>query len=83
VLSLYFKKKQTLVMVFASVGSSLGAVAAGSFDHLFASRLGLSGAMRVSAGLVTFALLLVCLLIRPKIPPPIKQAQTITVIRNS
>ena len=82
VLSLYFKKKQTLAMTWASSGASLGALIHPiMLNYLFnSSRLGFGGTTRVSAGMVTVMILIACMLMRPKLPPPTKQPPSMTTL---
>ena len=83
VLSLYFKKKRTLAMTLASAGSGFGAVVHPvMINNLFSSGLGFSDTTRVSAGLITFALLITCMLMRPKLPSPNKRPSIIISIRK-
>lgn len=83
VLSLYFKKKRTLAMTFASAGSAFGAVVHPvMINNLFSSGLGFSGTTRASAGLITVALLIACMLMRPKIPPPNKRPSIKILMRK-
>ena len=83
VLSLYFKKKRTLAMTFASAGTAVGALVHPiMINYLLSSRLGFSGTTRASAGLITFALLIACMLMRPRLPPPIKRPPIIMSMRK-
>jgi MFS family permease len=83
VLSLYFKKKRTLAMTFASAGSAAGAVVHPiMINNLLSSGLGFKTTTRISAGLITFALLIAWLLMRPKLPPPNKRPPIINSIRK-
>ena len=66
VLSLYFKKKRTLAMTFASAGSAVGAVIHPiMINNLFFSGLGFRATTLASAGMITFALLIACMVMRP------------------
>ena len=84
VLSLYFKKKRALAMTLAAAGSFCGGLVNPiMLNYLFSSRLGFAGTIRASAGLTTFILLMACILMRPKLPPPIKRPPIVTMIRKS
>jgi len=83
VISLYFKTKRTLAMTFASAGSAVGAVVHPIIiNNLLSSGLGFRAATQVSAGLITFALSIACMLMRPKLPPPNKRPPIINSIRK-
>ena len=83
VLSLYFKKKRTLAMTFASAGSAVGAVIHPiMINNLFSSGLGFRATTLASAGMITFALLIACMVMRPKLPPPNKRPPIILSIRK-
>ena len=84
VISLYFRKKQALAMTLAAAGSFCGGLVNPiMLNYLFSSRLGFAGTVRASAGLATFILLMACILMRPKLPPPIKRPPIVTMIRKS
>lgn len=83
VLSLYFRKNRALAMTFASSGSFFGAVVHPlMLSNLFPSRLGFGGTTRASAGMVTVALLIACMLMRPQLPPPIKRPSIVNLVRK-
>ncbi|KAF4623674.1 hypothetical protein D9613_001514 [Agrocybe pediades] len=71
VLSLYFRRRRALVMTIVASGSSFGALIHPiMLNNLIHTRLGFSGATRISAAIISFCLLVACLLLRPRLPPP-------------
>jgi MFS family permease len=71
IVSHYFQKRRALAMSIVASGSSLGAIIHPiMLNNTLHSRLGFEDAVRASAGLVTGLLLLACLLMHPRLPPP-------------
>ncbi|KAJ6626626.1 major facilitator superfamily domain-containing protein [Mycena sp. CBHHK59/15] len=71
VVSHYFQKRRALAMYIVASGSSLGAVIHPiMLNNTLRSHLGFGNAVRASAGLVSGLLLIACLLMRPRLPPP-------------
>jgi MFS family permease len=71
IVSHYFQKRRALAMSIVASGSSFGAIIHPiMLNNTFHSSLGFEDAVRASAGLVTGLLLLACLLMRPRLPPP-------------
>ncbi|KAJ7330316.1 MFS general substrate transporter [Mycena albidolilacea] len=69
-ISHYFQKRRALAMTIASAGTSLGAVVHPIMLNNTFSRLGFANAVRASAGLISGFLLIACLLMHPRLPPP-------------
>ncbi|KAJ6461855.1 MFS general substrate transporter [Mycena vitilis] len=70
VISHYFQKRRALAMTIVASGSSLGSVVHPiMLNNLFRS-LGFANGVRTSAGLVGGLLIIACLLMRPRLPPP-------------
>ncbi|KAJ7635461.1 major facilitator superfamily domain-containing protein [Mycena polygramma] len=70
VISHYFQKRRALAMTIVASGSSLGSVVHPiMLNNLFCS-LGFANGVRASAGLVSGLLIIACLLMRPRLPPP-------------
>ncbi|KAH7915198.1 major facilitator superfamily domain-containing protein [Hygrophoropsis aurantiaca] len=75
VISHYFQSRRTLVMAFVASGSSFGAVMHPiMLNNLLNGRVGFANGVRASAGLVSGLLVIACLLMRTRIPPPAKPA---------
>ncbi|TRM60187.1 major facilitator superfamily domain-containing protein [Schizophyllum amplum] len=69
-LSHYFRRRQSFVMSIAASGSSLGAIAHTLMLNNTLDGLGFARATRAHAGLVSGLLLIACLLMRTRLPPP-------------
>lgn len=78
----YFLKRRTLVMSIVASGSSLGAVVHPILLNNTFDKLGFGNAVRASAGLVTGMLLIACLLMRTRLPPPEKTTALIPAIKK-
>ncbi|KAJ7626803.1 major facilitator superfamily domain-containing protein, partial [Roridomyces roridus] len=72
VISHYFQRRRTLAMCIPTSGSCLGAVVHAIMlnNTLHDDHLGFGSAVRMSAGLVGGLLLIACLLMHPRLPPP-------------
>jgi len=71
VISHHFRRKSTLVMTFVLAGGALGcAIHPIMLNYLFNGPLGFANAVRASAGLVSGLLLIACLCMRTRLPPP-------------
>lgn len=71
IVSHYFVKRRALAMTIVVSGSSLGAVIHPiMLNKTLEGYLGFKNAVRASAGLVTGLLLIACLLMRTRLPPP-------------
>lgn len=70
IVSHYFKKRRALAMSLVSSGSSLGAVLHPIMLNNTLGKIGFGNAVRASAGLVSGMLLIACLLMHPRLPPP-------------
>ncbi|KAJ7196427.1 major facilitator superfamily domain-containing protein [Mycena pura] len=71
IVSHYFRRRRAIAMAIVSTGSSLGAVVHPiMLNNTLRSHLGFGNAVRASAGLVSGLLLIACLLMRPRLPPP-------------
>lgn len=76
IVSHYFLKRRALAMSIVASGSSLGAVVHPiMLNNTLRSHLGFANAVRASAGLVSALLLVACLLMRPRLPPPKSKSQ--------
>lgn len=72
VLSHYFLRRRALAMSIVAAGSSLGAVIHPIMLNNLFTKIGFANAVRASAGLNTGLLIMACLLMRPRLPPPAK-----------
>ncbi|KAF8809866.1 MFS general substrate transporter [Phlegmacium glaucopus] len=70
VVSHYFKKQQTLAMSFVAAGSSLGSLIHPILLNNLLPRVGYGKTTLFSAALVTFILVIACILMRPPLPTP-------------
>ncbi|KAJ7839655.1 MFS general substrate transporter [Mycena leptocephala] len=70
VVSHYFQKRRALAMTIVASGSSLGAVVHPIMLNNTINRLGFATTVRASAGFVGGLLLIACLLMHPRLPPP-------------
>ncbi|KAJ7915918.1 hypothetical protein B0H13DRAFT_1871661 [Mycena leptocephala] len=71
IVSYYFQKRRALAMSIVASGSSFGAIIHPiMLNNTLHRSLGFEDAVRASAGLVTGLLLLACLLMCPRLPPP-------------
>ncbi|KAG1724549.1 major facilitator superfamily domain-containing protein [Suillus lakei] len=83
VVSHYFQRKRTLVMTFATLGSSLGAIVHPiMLNNLLNGRLGFANGVRVSAGLISVLLLIACLCMRTRLDPPTTPVNYIAAARK-
>ena len=78
----YFFKKRTLAMSIVASGSSLGAVVHPIMLNNTFDTLGFGTAVRASAGLVSGMLLLACLLMRTRLPPPERTTPLILALKK-
>ena len=78
----YFLKRRTLVMSIVASGSSLGAVLHPIMLNNTFEKLGFGTAVRASAGLVSGMLLIACILMKPRLPPPAKSIPLIPAIKK-
>ncbi|KAJ6529658.1 major facilitator superfamily domain-containing protein [Mycena capillaripes] len=69
-ISHYFRERRALAMTIASSGTSLGALVHPIMLNNTFRSLGFANAVRASAGLVSGLLLIACLLMHPRLPPP-------------
>ncbi|KAK7050715.1 MFS general substrate transporter [Favolaschia claudopus] len=69
VLSHYFRRRRALAMTIAASGSSLGATVHPIMLNNTFDKLGFGNAVRASAGMISALLLVVCLIMRPRLPP--------------
>ncbi len=70
VLSHYFVRKRALAMSIVATGASLGSVVHPiMLNNLFVA-VGFGNAVRASAGLNAGLLMIACLLMHPRLPPP-------------
>lgn len=72
VVSHYFHRRRALAMAIVASGSSLGAVVHPIMLNNLFVKLGYRKAVQVSAGTVTGILIIACLLMHPRLPPPAK-----------
>ncbi|KAH7903516.1 major facilitator superfamily domain-containing protein [Hygrophoropsis aurantiaca] len=80
----YFQKRRTLVMTLVTAGSALGSVIHPIIlNNLLNGPLGFANGVRISAALVTCMLLLACLLMRTRLPPPAKKVSYIQVAKRA
>ncbi|KAJ6629721.1 major facilitator superfamily domain-containing protein [Mycena sp. CBHHK59/15] len=70
IVSHYFKKRTAMAMSITAAGVSLGSVVHPIMLNNTLHRLGFANAVRASAALVSVLLLIACLLMHPKSPPP-------------
>ncbi|KAK7466077.1 hypothetical protein VKT23_004802 [Stygiomarasmius scandens] len=71
ILTQYFHQRRALAMTIVASGSSLGSIVHPiMLNNLLNSSLGFGNATRASAGLVSGLLLISCLLMRTRLPPP-------------
>jgi len=70
-------------MTLATAGSSIGSIVHPiMLNNLFYTRLGFAGSVRVSAALVSGLLIIACLLMRPRLPPPMKRPSILRSVRR-
>jgi MFS family permease len=84
VVSEYFKKRQATAISVVFMGLSLGSILTPIMvnNMLQKSNLGFSTAIRIHAGVLTFLLILGCVLIKPRLPPPKTQANLCSCLRK-
>ncbi|KAJ7159022.1 major facilitator superfamily domain-containing protein [Mycena crocata] len=71
VVSHYFQRRRALAMTIVASGSSFGAVIHPiMLNNTLRSKLGFANAVRASAGLISGLLLIACVLMHPRLPPP-------------
>ena len=70
VLSHYFQRRRAFVMTLVATGSAVGAVVHPIMLNNTLDKLGFATATRANAGLVSGLLLISCLLMRTRLPPP-------------
>ncbi|KAF8884281.1 major facilitator superfamily domain-containing protein [Gymnopilus junonius] len=70
VLSHYFHRRRSSVMTFVAAGSSLGAVIHPIMLNNTLDKIGFPTATRANAGLISGLLLIACLSMRTRLPPP-------------
>ncbi|KAJ7214882.1 major facilitator superfamily domain-containing protein [Mycena pura] len=71
VVSHYFQKRRALAMSIVVAGTPMGALVHPiMLNNTLRGHLGFGNAVRASAGLVSGLLLIACLLMRPRLPPP-------------
>ncbi|KAJ7049343.1 MFS general substrate transporter [Mycena amicta] len=70
VISHYFHRRRALAMSIVASGSSLGAVIHPIMLNNTLHKLGFANAVRASAGTVTGAVIIACVLMHPRLPPP-------------
>lgn len=70
VLSHYFVRRRAMAMSIVATGAALGAVVHPIMLNNLFERIGFANTVRASAGLITGLLLLACLLMHPRLPPP-------------
>lgn len=70
ILSHYFRRRRNLVMTIVAAGSSLGAVVHPIMLNNTIPKIGFAKATRANAGLVSGLLLVSCLIMRTRLPPP-------------
>jgi dipeptide/tripeptide permease len=70
VTSQYFLKKRALAMSIVAAGSSLGAIIHPIMLNNLFVKLGFSNAVRANAGMNAGLLIIACLLLRTRQPPP-------------
>ncbi|KAF7291432.1 MFS general substrate transporter [Mycena indigotica] len=74
VVSHYFQRRRALALTIVASGSSLGAVIHPILLNNLLKTRGFAVAVRASAGLVSGMVLIACLLMRSRLPPPLKSA---------
>jgi hypothetical protein len=70
VVSQYFLKKRALAMSIVASGSSLGAIVHPIMLNNLFVKLGFGNAVRANAGMNAGLLIIACLLLRTRLPPP-------------
>lgn len=70
ILSHYFRRRRSLVMTVVATGSSLGAVVHPIMLNNLLPKIGFAKATRANAGLISGLLLLACLIMKTRLPPP-------------
>ncbi|KAF8809867.1 MFS general substrate transporter [Phlegmacium glaucopus] len=78
----YFKKRRTLAMSFVAAGSSLGTLIHPILLNNLFSRVGYGKTTLFSAALVTFTLVIACILMRPPLPTSRSRPPTMKSIRR-
>ena len=80
----YFRRRRALMLTFAATGSSLGAtVHPIMLNNLINGTLGFSNGVRASAGLITGCMILICALMRTRLPPSSNVDSYAKVLKNS
>lgn len=70
ILSHYFRRRRNLVMTVVAAGSSLGAVVHPIMLNNTIPKMGFAKATRANAGLISGLLLIACLIMKTRLPPP-------------
>lgn len=70
IVSHYFRRRRNLVMTIVASASSLGAVIHPIMLNNTLYKIGFAKATRASAGLISGMLLLACIFMRTRLPPP-------------
>ncbi|PPQ80949.1 hypothetical protein CVT25_014706 [Psilocybe cyanescens] len=70
ILSHYFRQRRSLVMTIVAAGSSLGAVVHPIMLNNLIPKIGFAKATRANAGLISGLLLIACLIMKTRLPPP-------------
>jgi len=80
----YFRRRRSLMLTFAAIGSSLGAtVHPIMLNNLINGPLGFANGVRASAGLITGCTVLICALMRTRLPPSSNADSYAKVLRHS
>ena len=82
VVSHYFKKKRALAMTFVAAGNSLGTFILPILLNNLLSRVGYGRMTLISAALVTFMLVIACILMRAPLPTLISRPPMMKSIRQ-
>ncbi|KAH7918060.1 MFS general substrate transporter [Leucogyrophana mollusca] len=84
VVSQYFRRRRTFVMTLVASGSSVGSVIHPiMLNNLLNGPVGFATSVRASAGLVSVLLLIACLLMRTRLPPPAIKASYFQVAKRA
>ena len=78
----WFLRRRALAMTIVASGSSLGATIHPIMLNNLFNTLGFGNTVRASAGLVTGMLLIACLLVRTRLPPPEKTMSVVTALKK-
>ncbi|PPQ78770.1 hypothetical protein CVT25_010643 [Psilocybe cyanescens] len=70
ILSHYFRRRRNMVMTIVAAGSSLGAVVHPIMLNNTIPKIGFAKATRANAGLISGLLLISCLIMKTRLPPP-------------